>query len=44
VLEFLELLDVAIKAVVAVLAVGGAATVVVAAASRVKVLERVGKF
>jgi len=44
VLEFLELLDVAIKAAVAVLAVGGAATVVVAAASWVKVLERVGKF
>jgi len=38
VLEFLELLDVAIKAAVAVLAAGGAA------ASRVKVLEWVGKF
>jgi len=44
VLEFLELLDAAIKAAVAVLAAGGATAVVVAVASRVKVLERVGKF
>ena len=33
-----------IRAAVAVLAAGGAAAVVVAAASRVRVLERVGKF